>query len=99
MHMYFVSVYFVFRSIFIERCVNTELVLACQQLRIHDARNCLFCIHVTSKAIIEDSKGKWHGILSLPGSLGAKVSHRYNMVTRVDILPSYSSDLIEHSFK
>ncbi|XP_067946246.1 tubulin-specific chaperone C-like [Watersipora subatra] len=45
------------RSIFIENCSNCVLVLACQQLRIHEAVNCSFFIHVTSRAIIEDSKG------------------------------------------
>ena len=53
------------RSIFIEKCTNCVLVLACQQLRIHEAVDCTFFIHVTSKAIIEDSKGETWLILIL----------------------------------
>lgn len=43
-------------SIFVDNCVNCLFVLACQQLRIHKTIECQFYIHVTSKAIIEDSK-------------------------------------------
>lgn len=42
-------------SIFIEDCKNCIFVLSCQQLRIHSTYESEFYIHVTSKAIIEDS--------------------------------------------
>lgn len=42
------------RSIFVNDCLDSELHLACQQLRIHTTINTKFHIHVTSKAIIED---------------------------------------------
>ncbi|KAI6658519.1 Tubulin-specific chaperone C [Oopsacas minuta] len=44
-------------SIMIHDCVNTKFSLACQQLRIHTSVKCDFYIHVTSRAIIEDSSG------------------------------------------
>lgn len=43
-------------SIFIEDCLDCIFVLAGQQMRIHNTHHCDFYIHVTSKAIIEDSK-------------------------------------------
>ena len=42
------------RSIFVNDCIDSEVHLACQQLRIHTSMNSKFYIHVTSKAIIED---------------------------------------------
>ena len=42
------------RSVFVNDCIDSELHLACQQLRIHTTINSKFYIHVTSKAIIED---------------------------------------------
>ena len=44
-------------SIFIDECVDSNFVLACQQLRIHNTTRTKFYIHVTSKAIIEDCSG------------------------------------------
>lgn len=44
------------RSVFINDCFDCEFHLACQQLRIHTTANTKFHIHVTSKAIIEDSE-------------------------------------------
>ncbi|XP_062499820.1 tubulin-specific chaperone C-like [Corticium candelabrum] len=41
-------------SIFIDRCQNCTLVLACQQLRVHRTHRCHLYIYVSSKAIIED---------------------------------------------
>ncbi|XP_050406753.1 tubulin-specific chaperone C [Patella vulgata] len=42
-------------SIFIRECANCVFVLSCQQLRIHTTKFTNFYIHVTSKAIIEDT--------------------------------------------
>lgn len=42
-------------SVFIRECVGCTFVLPCQQLRIHTTQDTAFYIHVTSKAIIEDS--------------------------------------------
>lgn len=42
-------------SVFLENCEDCDLVVACQQLRIHSTTNSRLYIHVTSRAIIEDS--------------------------------------------
>jgi len=42
-------------SVFIEGCQNCVFVLPCQQLRVHSAYDSQFYLHVTSRAIIEDS--------------------------------------------
>lgn len=42
-------------SVFVDDCQDCDLVIACQQLRIHSTKDSRFYIHVTSKAIIEDS--------------------------------------------
>ncbi|XP_075224904.1 tubulin-binding cofactor C [Lycorma delicatula] len=42
-------------SVFVENCNDCTLVFPCQQLRVHTTRNTKFYIHVTSRAIIEDS--------------------------------------------
>lgn len=42
-------------SVFIENCEDCDIVVACQQLRIHSTTNSRLYIHVTSRAIIEDS--------------------------------------------
>lgn len=42
-------------SIFIENCVDCVFVVACQQLRVHSTSSSDFYLHVTSRAIIEDS--------------------------------------------
>lgn len=42
-------------SVFIEGCQNCVFVLPCQQLRVHAAYGSQFYLHVTSRAIIEDS--------------------------------------------
>lgn len=42
-------------SVFVENCDDCTFVFACQQLRIHSTHNCSFYIHVTSRAIIEDT--------------------------------------------
>jgi hypothetical protein len=41
-------------SVFVEDCVDTTFVLACQQLRVHATKNTNFFLHVTSRAIVED---------------------------------------------
>lgn len=43
-------------SIFLDKCVDCKLALACQQLRCHSSINCDIYLHVTSKGIIEDCK-------------------------------------------
>lgn len=43
-------------SIFMDNCNNCKMALACQQLRCHSSVNCNIYLHVTSKAIIEDSR-------------------------------------------
>ena len=43
-------------SIMIHDSTNSRFSLACQQLRIHTSTQCDFYIHVTSRAIIEDSR-------------------------------------------
>ncbi|XP_003387097.1 PREDICTED: tubulin-specific chaperone C-like [Amphimedon queenslandica] len=45
------------RSIFVEDCSNSHFVVSCQQLRVHSTTNSVFYLHVTSRPIIEDSKG------------------------------------------
>lgn len=42
-------------SVFITDCSNCVFVLSCQQLRIHTTTDSKFYIHVTSRAIIEDT--------------------------------------------
>lgn len=42
-------------SVFIENCSNCVFILACQQLRVHGTRHSDFYLHVTSRAIIEDT--------------------------------------------
>ncbi|XP_054264907.1 tubulin-specific chaperone C-like isoform X1 [Macrosteles quadrilineatus] len=42
-------------SVFVENCQECVFVIACQQLRIHSTTKSKFYIHVTSRAIIEDS--------------------------------------------
>ncbi|XP_011551581.3 tubulin-specific chaperone C isoform X1 [Plutella xylostella] len=44
----------VMTSVFVERCSNSKLVVACQQLRMHTSSNCDIYLHVTCKGIIED---------------------------------------------
>lgn len=43
-------------SVFVENCHNCTFVVACQQLRIHCTYDTDFYIHVTSRAIIENSQ-------------------------------------------
>ncbi|XP_026479524.1 tubulin-specific chaperone C-like [Ctenocephalides felis] len=42
-------------SIFADKCINSKLVIACQQLRLHSSKNVDVYLHVTSRAILEDS--------------------------------------------
>ena len=42
------------RASFISDSASTHFSLACQQVRIHTTKDCIFNIHVTGKAIIED---------------------------------------------
>lgn len=41
-------------SVFIEKCNNSKIVTACQQLRMHTSVRCDIYLHVTSKGIVED---------------------------------------------
>lgn len=43
-------------SVFIEECKDSVFSVACQQLRVHQTTATDFYLHVTTKAIIEDSK-------------------------------------------
>ncbi|XP_028131484.1 tubulin-specific chaperone C [Diabrotica virgifera virgifera] len=43
-------------SIFAENCENCILVIACQQLRLHNSKNTDIYLYVTSRAIMEDCK-------------------------------------------
>lgn len=43
-------------SVFAEYCTDCKFALACQQLRVHSSHACDIYLHVTSKAIIEDSR-------------------------------------------
>ncbi|KAG8176593.1 hypothetical protein JTE90_026842 [Oedothorax gibbosus] len=43
-------------SVFVENCKDCTFVFACQQLRIHGTDKSNFYLHITSRAIIEDSK-------------------------------------------
>lgn len=40
-------------SVFIDNCSDSQLFLACHQLRMHTSENCQVYLYVTSKAIIE----------------------------------------------
>lgn len=42
-------------SVFVENCDDCIFVFPCQQLRVHSTHNSNFYIHVTSRAIIEDT--------------------------------------------
>lgn len=42
-------------SVFADKCIDSTLVLACQQLRVHNSKDAKFYLHVTSRAIIEDT--------------------------------------------
>nr|ACO10637.1 Tubulin-specific chaperone C [Caligus rogercresseyi] len=44
-------------SVFVERCRNTVFYLYCQQLRMHESKDCSVYLHVTCKGIIEDCHG------------------------------------------
>ncbi|CAH0406822.1 unnamed protein product [Chilo suppressalis] len=41
-------------SVFVEKCTNSKIVTACQQLRMHTSSKCDIYLHVTSKGIVED---------------------------------------------
>lgn len=41
-------------SVFVERCSDSKIIVACQQLRMHSSTNCDIYLHVTSKGIVED---------------------------------------------
>merc|ERR1712127_1074195 len=43
-------------SVFITKCTNAQIVVACHQLRIHETRMTQFYINVASRAIIENCK-------------------------------------------
>lgn len=52
-------------SIFVENVSDCVLHLACQQLRVHETSRTDFFIHVTSKAIIEDTRDVRFGVYQL----------------------------------
>lgn len=41
-------------SVFVDKCTNCKIVVACQQLRMHTSNKCDVYLHVTSKGIVED---------------------------------------------
>lgn len=41
-------------SVFVDKCTNCKIVIACQQLRMHTSTKCDVYLHVTSKGIVED---------------------------------------------
>ncbi|XP_065342703.1 tubulin-specific chaperone C [Cloeon dipterum] len=43
-------------SVFLDKCVDCTMVFACQQVRIHNTMRCNLYVHVTSRAIIEETK-------------------------------------------
>lgn len=43
-------------SVMVNTCTDSTFSIACQQLRVHNTLDCDFYIHVTTKAIIEDSQ-------------------------------------------
>lgn len=43
-------------SVFLDKCTNCKIVVACQQLRMHTSTKCDIYLHVTSKGIVEDCK-------------------------------------------
>ncbi|XP_068145120.1 tubulin-specific chaperone C [Drosophila tropicalis] len=45
------------RSFFAEQLTNCTLAIACQQLRLHSSQSVCIYLHVTCRAIIEDSSG------------------------------------------
>ncbi|XP_057330046.1 tubulin-specific chaperone C [Microplitis mediator] len=42
-------------SVFVSNCDSCTFAFACQQLRLHSSTDCTIYLHVTSRAIIEDS--------------------------------------------
>ncbi|CAK8683857.1 tubulin-specific chaperone C-like [Clavelina lepadiformis] len=42
-------------SVFVDRCHDTTIAAGCQQLRVHHTHDTDFYLHVTSRAIIEDT--------------------------------------------
>nr|XP_002125331.1 tubulin-specific chaperone C-like [Ciona intestinalis] len=42
-------------SVFVDRCTDSRIATGCQQLRVHHTKRTDFYLHVTSRAIIEDT--------------------------------------------
>ncbi|XP_077520626.1 tubulin-binding cofactor C isoform X2 [Amblyomma americanum] len=42
-------------AVFVESCEGCTFHVACQQLRVHDSRQCQFRVHIQARSIIEDS--------------------------------------------
>merc|ERR1712062_600180 len=42
-------------SVFVDKCQSCKISAGCQQLRVHHTSNTDFLLHVTSRAIIEDT--------------------------------------------
>ncbi|XP_011500072.1 PREDICTED: tubulin-specific chaperone C [Ceratosolen solmsi marchali] len=42
-------------SVLVDNCHDSQFAFACQQLRLHTSTNCTIYLHITSRAIIEDS--------------------------------------------
>jgi len=52
-------------SVFVDACKGCTFQVACQQLRVHNTTDCTFLLHVTSRAIIEDSHDVRFGTYTL----------------------------------
>jgi len=50
-------------SVLIYGCVNSQIILACQQLRIHQAKDTVFRLHIVARSIIEDCSRVTFGTL------------------------------------
>ncbi|CAH8437725.1 unnamed protein product [Heterobilharzia americana] len=41
-------------SVWLDQCINCDLVFACRQLRVHGTSNCRLALHMSSRPIIEE---------------------------------------------
>lgn len=92
-------------SVFVYDCQNCDIAIACQQLRIHSTKDSKFYIHVTSKAIIEDS----YNVGFAPYSLTydgiethfdlARLDRSSNNWSQVDDFNWLASDMVSPNWK
>ena len=48
-------------SVFLDKCHNSTIVFACQQLRCHSSSKCNLYVHITARGIIEDCNEIYFG--------------------------------------